>query len=135
MNTEKITKRKFLADVRKEVLLLKKHATESQLQKLNFYYLDYNDVNNCIYGQMTGHCRSEDAQFLIEKCCTRYIHNELSIRKVEFNEFQDSINGTEAPIGYAMLYISSLEMYIGMKGSKPENVIRFLKGKVQKLSL
>lgn len=55
--------------VRHEAAFLKQNASPAELAKLDFDNIDPESESRCIYGQMTGDCYSERAEFLIQTCC------------------------------------------------------------------
>ena len=48
---------------------------KTNLKKLDFLKLDSDNVERCIYGQMTAHCCSQAASDLINKCCKNVYTN------------------------------------------------------------
>lgn len=54
-----------------EATNLKKYATKKELFALSYKELVGSDVKYCIYGQMTGHCRTKRSYNLIRKCCKK----------------------------------------------------------------
>lgn len=55
-------------EVQKEAALLLKHATKEERARLNFFTLNGNDPERCIYGQMTYSCFSERSMKLMNLC-------------------------------------------------------------------
>jgi hypothetical protein len=135
-----ITKQQFLKDVAHEVRMLKKHATEDEIAKLNIDDLNPRKEKNCIYGLATGHCRSPRAIELIRRCCQRILHTDGqmdTIYKKTFADVKGYINGSNpnliSPNNYK--YLSSIEGYIVLKNAKNENIIKYLKGETKTLTL
>lgn len=66
----------LLKNAKKELLNIKKFATESEIERLinaiESYEFDGKRSQNCIYGAMTGNCYSSRASELIKKCATTY---------------------------------------------------------------
>ena len=54
--------------VRKEINLLRIHATDEEKSRLNIDTFNGGYTDSCIYGQMTGNCCSERAKELIKLC-------------------------------------------------------------------
>lgn len=57
--------------VKEEAKKLRKLATKEELRKLSFDDLNPSVSEECIYGQMTGHCNSKRSLLLIGSCCNR----------------------------------------------------------------
>lgn len=129
------TKKQFLEDVKKEAVVLKKHATKEELYRLDFSRLRYDEPISCIYGLVTGFCRNERAVELIGKCCTRFFHNDAlgKIARSDDNTeaekvISEFVNGPVSEKPRSMDFVSSIETYIYLKDAKRENLIDFLKG-------
>jgi len=132
-----MTKAEFLKDVEHEVEMLKKHATKEELNRLDFVNLDPADGMCCIYGQATGHCRSNRAQDLILKCCKRVVAFDGDIPGEPFSQsIKPFINGAPSLSNIdSCHHISSIESYIMLKGAKNQNIIKYLKGETKTLTL
>lgn len=144
MEKTTISKEQFIADVRHEVEMLKKHGFKKELAQLDFSHFDYNSPRNCIYGQMTGSCESPRAKSLMTKACVRVTHVAEGVDGIvgEFDEMKDLINGkyTGQPWKHkerfrTYNFLSMIETYICLHGSKPKNIIDYLKGEVETLEL
>ena len=141
-----IKKEQFLKDVAHEVEMLKIHATAEQIERLNFDNFDPCYGESCIYGQMTGHCRNEEANRLMNVACIRVVHRDyqkgIEFKEATFKEIAPEINGEykgqmfdkEKREGLYS-FMSMIETYILLKNSKPENIIKYLKGEVDTLVL
>ena len=57
--------------VQNEIINLKKHATKSELSRLNINTFNGHSGDNCIYGQMTHYCFNNRASELIKACCDK----------------------------------------------------------------
>ncbi|MEK6829010.1 MAG: hypothetical protein AABY15_02705 [Nanoarchaeota archaeon] len=147
-----MNEQEFLKEVEKEVILLKKHASKEQLDNLDADLIDPTHADACIYGQMTGECRSLEAKRLMDLCCKRIFlvddgAEDLTGKKFSkvkgfLGEKYTGQTWDEASIEVGdkycireFMYLSVLEGYICLKGAKVKSVISFLKGKVNKLSL
>lgn len=144
----KYTKSQFLIDVAKEAKAIKKHATEREIARLDFSSLEPDQPENCIYGQMTGNCKSSRACRLIFNCCQRYICNTYE-GKIKENGFADikgnvngeKIDGIDTPRKLkrerevSLDHFSALEAYILLPNAKNKNLIAFLKGERKDLVL
>jgi len=148
-------KSEFLKDVKHEIDMLKKHATKEELSKLDFYKFNYKSGFQCIYGQMTGTCESKRAEELMGKSCIRVFESPSGVSSLgesSFNEIKKHINGENKNqtwnvdgLGNHWLtgekklrnykHLSALEGYICLKGAKVNNIIRYLKGESDKLTL
>jgi hypothetical protein len=71
--------------VKEEAKNLKKHATKEELDNLNIEYLDSEDYEKCVYGQLTGDCFSERAEYLILNSCERVYESDYTISKSKIN--------------------------------------------------
>ncbi len=138
----KITKEKWLKIVAKEVRALNKSATSLELSKLNFITFDSESRRNCIYGQMTGECSSSRAIELIHSCCAKFTNSDAICdtpegEELSFRQTKKGINGkVDRSRGiYSISFFSSIEHYIMLKDSKPQNIIAYLKGETKKLVL
>ena len=62
------TKKELIKQVRIELDNIKKFATKKELAKLNYNNFNPSETSSCIYGLMTGSCRSKRALQLIDQC-------------------------------------------------------------------
>ena len=142
----KITKKQFLADVEHEIRMLKEHATQEEVEKLDFQLFNPRRSDGCIYGQMTGECDTPRAKELMDKACIRVLDFGPGYDLEDCSSFiaiKENINGSYTGqdwysgdnIERHMFYLSSLEGYICFKNAKKEHIIDFLKGKVETLKL
>lgn len=119
----------------KEVKRIKKHATKKQINLLNEYFFNPKSVNECIYGQMTGHCESIAAKKLIAKCCDKVIDT----RNVSDILKGGKLNGKpdkNVPANSRILhYISPVESYIVRRKRAGKKIIKFLKGETKTLGI
>lgn len=141
---KKITKKQFLADVMHEINMLKLHATTIEKGKLDFYYFNPESPRNCIYGQITGDCRSSRAKQLIDTCCIRVIDTTLrNVNKGSFDLIKDLINGEYTGQMWdstgsrkTWVHLSSLEGYIQLENTEVNrNIIAYIKGETDTLKL
>lgn len=122
--------------VEAEARALRNHATQDEIDMLDFDELDPLDPDQCIYGQMTGNCYSDRAKELIELCCNRVyksFHGSLP-------NIGAPLNGS--PIGKSRMcddeelhsnteYYSPIELYIsGKDEERIAKLIRFIQGEV-----
>jgi len=134
---KKYLKSQFILDVKKEASLIKKHATGEEIDKLSFIKLRPTNYDECVYGQMTGNCRSERAIELIKKCCQRSIENLCPMERntIEFQEIPPNVNGKTIDDDRVYKFLSALETYILMKGAKNKQLISYLKGETKTVKL
>ncbi len=131
-----MNKQEYLSNVMQEIEAIKKHATETEIARLDFETLKPRYEKRCIYGQMTGGCYTPRALSLIRKC-TPIVVEGLGDRSYTFSDIKSEINGkpTKGNIYNARKFYSVLESYIVLKGSKNEKIIQYLKGETKTLKL
>lgn len=126
---------KLLSLVRNEANLIKQHATTEEVAKLSTENFEPMDTDNCIYGQMTGDCRSLRAIELLNICAIKY--SSIIDEHIKPRE-EDSFE--KRKVGRALnTAVSPIEFYIYQnkwgdnKGEKDEELntklIEFLQGK------
>jgi len=141
----KTKKEQFMTDLMHEINTLKTLSTDVERSRLNFNDFDPENPTRCIYGQMTGDCRSARAKELIDSCCIRVIDTKArNIRAGQsVDDIEDLING-----GYSgqmwgddgsrkrWIHLSSLEGFIQLKDdAKNSEIIAYIKGELKGLSL
>lgn len=136
------TKKQFIEDVKKEAAAIRRNAAPDELNNLNIKEFNPLNEEECIYGQMTGNCRSIRAVDLITKCCKRFFKNEVfgefddCKSDVEFSEALGTcVNGKKSETPYSLEYISSIEAYIALPTANTKNLIAYLKGETNDLNL
>jgi len=97
MKKQKITRKQFLLEVRKELKYLRTHATKTEINRLKIEKLRPTDSSACIYGLMTGDCQSNRAAELYSKgfygfhnyACRRITaeYTALEVYIVEYKEY------------------------------------------------
>ncbi len=119
----------FLIAVIAEIKRIKRLATPEEIDKLNFSRFEHWSSNDCIYGQMTGHCSSDRARIIAPKkfadvdAETSRIHSN---HKYKFKD-QSFDKGTN---------FTALEKYLYMcPKTTHKHIIDFLKGKVKTLDI
>jgi hypothetical protein len=141
MTKKTYTKKQFLADVAAEAKALKNHATKEELERLNVKCMNPEFPSTCIYGQMTGNCRSERATELIELCCKRFFVNDYCSARLAdgFEAIQKRVNGEKLDnikLDRAQLnHFSSIETYILTPENKSGELIAFLRDERKDLVL
>ena len=118
-----------------------KNASEEELSVLSAAGVK-NTVNGYVYGQMTGHCNSERALELIEKCCTRvYDHTENPYLLLNGSPVGKKRIGSYnqikffSPIEAMLLYIDRSQAYNLLMTENISNLIKYLKGETKELIL
>lgn len=127
---------KYIKEVIEEIHAIKTHATDEEKSKLDFHTFSPYNSQNCIYGQMTGECRSERAVKLIELCCKRlYSINESEINGTDINLLVEDAksNGYEYK-SFGEKWMSLLEHFI-QHYSDNYRILNFIKGKTNELNL
>lgn len=134
-----ITKKQFLSDVRHEIEMLKVHATGIEKNKLDFDDFDPQDPDCCIYGQMTGYCRSDRAKELMDLACIRVVENDMKNEFKTWDRVKICVNGGYTGQMYQnrtqFSHLSTLEAYIYMEEAKSEAIIAYIKGETSTLTL
>ncbi len=141
-------KEEFLKDVMHEINMLKQHATKEEKKNLNFDSFNPITPKQCIYGQMTGNCYTKRAKELMDLSCIKVMDLEEGVREIEDVSIEDeafAINGKytgQAWRGDAGTYydrnykhLSALEGYICTKNAKTEEILSYIKGEINTLSL
>lgn len=136
-----ITKAQFLKDVKHEIDMLKKYATEEEKYNLNFRRFSSSNVHECIYGQLTGNCSSIRAKQLMDLSCIRVLSdNPIKRNGISFEILKKYINGKYTGQDWedgdrGLDYLSSLEGYINLDDAKNEQIIQYIKGEIDTLTL
>jgi hypothetical protein len=137
-------KSEFLEDVAHEINALMENATKEELNRLNIFDFNPTDIDNCIYGQMTGSCESMRAKDLMDTSCIKVfdIKGGHDIEGRTFTNVKSQINGANTGQTWGVVgqlrtyrYLSALEGYIQLKGAKNSHIINYMKGKVETLKL
>jgi hypothetical protein len=124
-----------------EATNLKKYATKKELARLNLKTLDGNDIEKCIYGQMTGNCLTDRAKLLIEKCATRVyktVHLRACTNIVNVDPREFNISCSRERLNY---YSSPIENFVNRytrlsrRSTKVNKLVSFLKGETDLLVL
>lgn len=118
----------FLELVHKELKHLKENATSEEISNLNFNLLDVLCPYSCVYGQMTGRYDSRRAIELKPCECFCFISDTMDT----FREWLPKNNEYSSEKENKF---SHLECYIALKGAKNEEVIQYLKGEIDEITL
>lgn len=128
-------------DVRKEAEALRVHATSEELGRLSIDSLNPENMDNCIYGQITGNCHSVRAKELIKECAPKFVIDrslclikEQGVSRIQCNIQKDDINNFNEGRGWEGYY-TVLEAYILLPEAKNANLIAFLRGETETLEL
>lgn len=135
-------------DVRKEAEALRVHATKEERERLKFDELDVLSKRRCIYGQMTFDCFSDRAAHLISACTQRYFKPDVMVRDdddllaVTTDSILSHANGNEVENFIkertdllSSAHYSAIEAYILLPEARNENLIAFLRGETETLTL
>ncbi len=124
--------------VKGEVENIKKYASPEEIVKLDPNHFSSDDPTECIYGQMTGDCRSYRAMELIGLCCEKV----MSTEGLNWQILTECLlNGKPVPIEDPSkrleMYVSPLESFIHREkyNNAGEKIIHYLKGKTETLEL
>lgn len=132
------TKKQFLADVAIEAKAIKKNATTEEVRLLDFTTFRPDHKTRCIYGQMTGNCRSDRARELIGICCPRYVVNDFNGQSdfKYFSRIKQSVDGEKVELEMGEIdFLSMIESYILRPTAKAKNLIAYLKDETKELVL
>ncbi len=125
---QKITRPEFVAEVIAEIENIKAKADKSELNRLNFEKFNYCSPYACIYGQMTGDCKSNRA---IELTPKKYQHTGSITNKHTIPFSRQSFTQHDT-----FNYFTALEKYLYMvKDQTHIHIIAYLKGETDTLNL
>lgn len=111
---------------------LKTCATQEELKKLDFNNLRPQDRDRCIYGQMTGSCFSERATELLNCCAVPYSSELEYYRRTKHNSFTEVNRQVYTKSKWVF---SAIETYICKENAKSNNLIDYLKGVKETLTV
>lgn len=117
------TKQQFKDRAIAEATAIRDNATEYEKSKLDFDEFNPDHACSCIYGLMTGDCRSERSVTLLNKCAMPFF--KVVDRAVTGNtKFERSlaIPASEVPLSYLETYILHVDR------DHNEKVVNFIKG-------
>lgn len=117
--------------VTEEATNLKKHATQEELNKLDFNRLNPGRIDLCVYGQMTGYCHTKRAEELMRTCCKRVYNTDAgSVRNCSVNGSPENKNRHSfwSPIEVF------IDQYRNQNNGNNEQLIKFLKGEIDVLN-
>lgn len=145
-------KKDFLRDVMHEIEMLKKHSTKAEKNRLNFDKFSPHVAQQCIYGQITGDCRSKRAHELMELSCVKIFDLSASDCDIIYESMHMNTvlkyvtgpfksQGWDKPLSYIPKlinryfdYLSVLEGYIQLDRNNKE-IIQYIKGEIDTLNL
>lgn len=136
----------FLEEVMAEIEAIKTNATEEEKSRLDLLTFNPKHPRRCIYGQMTGDCRTVRATELILKGCKRYMYNDFNnypnpdiTLERNFIPVKKVSNGTtvnwDMALGGDLIYLSSLETYIVTPYANNKDILAYIKGEIDTLTL
>lgn len=145
------TREQFIEDVKAEAMALREHATKDELNKLGIFILNPYSYYACVYGLMTGDCRSKRASQLIELCCPRFfVNDKIDVREIDVREKLISdvvpvaVNGAKLshpvssernPASFQIDHLSSIETYIMFQEANRYDLLNYLRGETDTLDL
>jgi len=122
-----------------EAKLLRRHTTTKELQNLVYEKLEGEETRACIYGQMTGDCRSTRAYELIQQCCNR-VYKTSDIEDILVGKLNGKPKKLSNPYYRLEYYASPIENFLFKykktiydKSEKVEKLVKFLKGEIETL--
>ena len=143
-------KRTLIKLVKQEAKNIKENATAREIKRLKIESIDPANVEQCIYGQMTGDCYSKRATNLIIKCATE-VYKPITkstnpLNSVELAIDKDLLVGQWRKYGVERdcLFHSPIEVFIYQHCYENGNIdregnikslINYLKGVTKTLSL
>ncbi len=116
-----------------EATKLKSCATQEELEMLSFGRLKPDDKNKCIYGQMTGNCFSERATELLSCCAVPYSGDVDVYIRTRAKSFNDK-NRADVLEEFNLVF-SAIEFYITHRNAQNNNLINYLKGDKETLTI
>lgn len=147
MNTfeELLNNPEFKTLLIEEATNLKENATEEEIKNLDINKVDATKVDSCIYGLMTGSCRSIRAVELMKEGCPRVINEKLEVN----GPLSEDMVNSRLALGtlYGLAYFSAIEVYIAedietvgtsinsTSKARVTNLVNFLKGESETLDL
>lgn len=138
----KYTVEQFKADVIAECVALREHATPEELGRLSNAVISPLSYTGCIYGHMTGDCRSIRATDLIRKSCLTSIDliDNWGVRRTEPVDTSVMIVAegniaAERRMGDDFPYLSALEAYIHFPVANIPAIQSYLTGQTETLEL
>lgn len=130
------TVEQFKADVIAECVALREHATKEELNILNSEVIYAWSDNSCIYGLLTGDCKSNRASQLIKSCVKTAVRfNLLRSSKTIYDQI---ITPTELSIcinRVDFLAVTALEAYIMCSDADIPAIQSYLTGQTETLVL
>jgi len=115
-----------------EATKLKSCASQEELEKLHFNNLRPDKKDGCIYGLMTGNCFSKRATELLTCCTVPYSGDVESYTRTRIKSFN---NNNRAEGGNGDWVFSAIEYYIGHQIAQNANLIDYLKGVKETLTI
>lgn len=129
-------KERLIKMVTQEIENIKLHATKEEIDKLDILSLDPAVGSECMYGQMTGHCRSIRAVELIKKCTVKYTEGGRAVYCEIISKKDAIIEATDKGYFYSDYeYLSMLEYFIIDYDYNNRDIIAYLRGETDTLNL
>lgn len=125
----KYTRVSFITEVLAEIEMIKKFATSEEIARLDFKNFNHRHSDNCIYGQMTGHCTSPRAKELF----TKKYANVGKSTDFSYVYSNNTFNDQDFTLG---VQYTALEKYLYIvKSGTHKKIIKYLKGEINELKL
>lgn len=122
----------FLRLVREELDTIKANATKEEIGRLDFTTFHHDGSRDCIYGQMTGHCRGNRALEIMDKSLVVI----KTVRPEDDREIHLYLVAPNDLITKGVPRFTYLEQYLFWSSSfMHEKIISYLKGEVDDIVL
>lgn len=133
-------KQEFLQEVQEELDNIKAKATKKEISNLTYKALMHDSPSSCIYGLMTGGCKTDRAIELAPKDYYRVQLDEVEkdvwtiLNGENFYSFEEQDFNKSSHIGYGDF--TALEKYLFMVNPlKHKQIIKYLKGTLKTINL
>lgn len=131
--------KKYFAEVKAELRGIKKYATKEEIKHLNFG-VDGRSTFDCVYGLLTGYCYSTRANEIIRLVNPKFsmpmdIKRDPKIIEEPIPEERVAFNFNDAGKPTGRRHHTVLEHCIQVFPENNENIIRYIKGEIEHLTL
>lgn len=129
---------KFPKLVIEEATALRKNATKTEIDKLNFLALNAHSATSCVYGLMTGDCHSERAIELIKSCAKRVYKTGEGLPHEGCKLNGSPVELKRKTSAFEVAFWSPIEVFISKsqtenKSELNKKLIQFIKGEIKTL--
>jgi len=134
----------FKIDVMHEINMLKQHTTAEEKKLLNSETFNINFFRGCIYGQLTGSSSSLRAKNLMKVCCITVVrigNGSEQFENISITDKKFKIKGPNKEQAWKNLpdsrhrYLSALEAYLFTKNAKNVEILEYIKGNSDTITL